>query len=70
MAYKAPKTKLDSLHVSASALFYSVSEKSSDDGLLNMVDQIVEKELLKTSETIKNQIRNRENPRAKGAVRQ
>jgi transcriptional regulator with XRE-family HTH domain len=49
------------LNISASALFYSLAEKSSDDGLLNIIDQIVEKELSKTSETIKIQIRNREN---------
>ena len=45
------------LHVSASALFYTVEEKSSDDSTLSMIDQIVDNELLKTSETIKIQMR-------------
>ncbi|MDR1893491.1 MAG: helix-turn-helix domain-containing protein [Spirochaetales bacterium] len=50
------------LHVSAAALFYTPEEKSSDDSFLNMVDQIVEKELLKTAETIKTGIRRAETP--------
>jgi transcriptional regulator with XRE-family HTH domain len=49
------------LHISASALFYSVAEKSSDDSLLNMIDKTIEKELLRTAEAIKIQIRNFEN---------
>jgi transcriptional regulator with XRE-family HTH domain len=45
------------LQVSASALFYTVEQKSTDDSVLNKIDQIIERELLKTSETIKIQIR-------------
>jgi transcriptional regulator with XRE-family HTH domain len=47
----------ENLHVSASALFYSVEEKSSDDSLLNKMDQLIEKELSKTALSIKIQIR-------------
>jgi transcriptional regulator with XRE-family HTH domain len=47
----------DILHVSASVLFYSVEEKSLDDSLLGKIDQIIDKELLRTSESIKIQIR-------------
>lgn len=49
------------LRVSVSALFYTVGEKSSDDSLLNMIDQIIENELFKTVETIKTQIRHSKN---------
>jgi transcriptional regulator with XRE-family HTH domain len=49
------------LQISASALFYDSKEKSSDDSLLNLIDQIVEKELMRTTETIKIQIRYIEN---------
>jgi transcriptional regulator with XRE-family HTH domain len=49
------------LQVSASALFYTVEEKSTDDGLLNRIDQIIEKELLKTAISMKIQIRQPEN---------
>jgi transcriptional regulator with XRE-family HTH domain len=48
------------LRVSASALFYTPEEKSSDDSFLTAVDQIIEKELAKTVETIKLEIRHRE----------
>jgi transcriptional regulator with XRE-family HTH domain len=47
----------DILRVSASVLFYSVEEKSLDDSLLGKIDQIIDKELLRTSEAIKIQIR-------------
>jgi transcriptional regulator with XRE-family HTH domain len=52
----------ENLHVSASALFYSIEEKSSDDSSLNKMDQIIEKELLKTAMSIKIQIRQFKNP--------
>jgi transcriptional regulator with XRE-family HTH domain len=45
------------LTVSAAALFYTVEEKSTDDSILNTIDQIIEKELSKTTEVIKIQIR-------------
>jgi transcriptional regulator with XRE-family HTH domain len=45
------------LKVSASALFYAVEEKSTDDGILNIIDHIIEKELSRTTELIKIQIR-------------
>jgi len=45
------------LLVSASTLFYSVDEISTDDSLLGKIDQIIEKECGKTSNTIKMQIR-------------
>jgi transcriptional regulator with XRE-family HTH domain len=45
------------LNVSASALFYTVEEKSTDDSMLNAIDQIIEKELLKSVESIKIQLR-------------
>ncbi|MDR2094531.1 MAG: helix-turn-helix domain-containing protein [Treponema sp.] len=45
------------LHISASALFYNSGENSSDDSFLTLIDQIIEKELLKTIESIKIQIR-------------
>jgi transcriptional regulator with XRE-family HTH domain len=45
------------LYVSASALFYSVDEISTDDSLLGKIDQIIDKECEKTSDTIKMQIR-------------
>jgi transcriptional regulator with XRE-family HTH domain len=47
----------DIFHVSASVLFYSVEEKSLDDSLLGKIDQIIDKELLRTAESIKIQIR-------------
>ncbi|GHV80191.1 hypothetical protein AGMMS49944_19820 [Spirochaetia bacterium] len=50
------------LRVSASALFYTPEEKSADDGFLTLVDHIIEKELAKTVETIKLEIRHREAP--------
>jgi transcriptional regulator with XRE-family HTH domain len=50
------------LMVSASALFYTPEEKSSDDGFLTIVDLIIEKELAKTVETIKLEIRHTETP--------
>jgi transcriptional regulator with XRE-family HTH domain len=49
------------LQISASALFYDVEETASDDTLLSLIDQIVEKELARTTEAIKNQIRHRTN---------
>jgi transcriptional regulator with XRE-family HTH domain len=45
------------LGVSASALFYTVKEKSTDDSTLAVIDQIVDQEFQKTAETIKLQIR-------------
>ena len=45
------------LGVSASALFYTVKEKSTDDSMLAVIDQIVDRESLKAAETIKLQIR-------------
>jgi transcriptional regulator with XRE-family HTH domain len=45
------------LLVSASALFYSVDEISADDNLLGKIDQIIDKECEKVSNTIKMQIR-------------
>jgi len=45
------------LLVSASALFYSIDEISLDDNLLGKIDQIINKECEKTSNTIKMQIR-------------
>ena len=45
------------LLVSASALFYSIDEISVDDNLLGKIDQIINKECEKTSNTIKMQIR-------------
>ena len=45
------------LNVSASALFYTVEEKSTDDSMLNMIDKIIEKELLETANSVKMQIR-------------
>jgi transcriptional regulator with XRE-family HTH domain len=45
------------LFVSASALFYSVDEIAADDNLLGKIDQIIDKECEKTSNTIKMQIR-------------
>jgi transcriptional regulator with XRE-family HTH domain len=48
------------LHVSAAALFYTVEEQSIDDSLFNKIDQLIEKELFKTSTAIKIQIRHLE----------
>jgi transcriptional regulator with XRE-family HTH domain len=45
------------LLVSASALFYSIDEISVDENLLGKIDQIINKECEKTSNTIKMQIR-------------
>jgi len=45
------------LHVSASALFYSVNEISNDDSLMGIIDQVIDKECEKTSANIKMQIR-------------
>jgi len=45
------------LLVSASALFYTVDEKSNDDSLLGKIDQIIDKECEKTSNSLKMQIR-------------
>ena len=45
------------LSVSASALFYSVDEISADDSLLSKIDQIVDNECEKTSNTIRMRIR-------------
>jgi len=45
------------LEVSASALFYTVEEKSIDDSMLAAIDQIVDREFAKTAETIKLQMR-------------
>jgi transcriptional regulator with XRE-family HTH domain len=45
------------LFVSASALFYSVDDLSTDDSVLGKIDQIIDKECEKTSNTIKMQIR-------------
>jgi transcriptional regulator with XRE-family HTH domain len=48
------------LHVSASALFYTAKENRTDESLFGKIDEIIEKELLKTSESIKIQIRHSE----------
>ncbi|GHV16343.1 hypothetical protein FACS189493_2030 [Spirochaetia bacterium] len=48
------------LEVSASALFYTPEEKSSDDGFLTVIDHIIERELSRTVETIKIEIRHTE----------
>jgi len=45
------------LLVSASTLFYSVEELSTDDNLLGKIDNIIDKECVKTSNMIKMQIR-------------
>ena len=45
------------LEVSASALFYTVKEKSTDDSILAAIDQIVDRESTKAAEVIKIQIR-------------
>jgi len=45
------------LEVSASALFYTVKEKSTDDSILAAIDQIVDRESTKAAEMIKIQIR-------------
>jgi transcriptional regulator with XRE-family HTH domain len=45
------------LKVSASALFYTVNEKSTDDSTLTTIDKIVDQEFQKTAEAIKLQIR-------------
>ncbi|MDR0503100.1 MAG: helix-turn-helix domain-containing protein [Treponema sp.] len=45
------------LHVSASALFYSANEISNDDSMFGMIDQIIDRECAKTSNSIKLQIR-------------
>lgn len=45
------------LEISASALFYTVQEKSTDDGALTMIDQVLDRELAKAVETIKLQMR-------------
>jgi transcriptional regulator with XRE-family HTH domain len=50
----------ETLHVSASALFYAVKETLTDDSLFGKIDKIIEKELFKASETIKIQIRHSE----------
>jgi transcriptional regulator with XRE-family HTH domain len=52
---------IKNLHVSASALFYTVEEKSTDDSVINQIEQIMENELLKATESIKIQIRHSEN---------
>jgi transcriptional regulator with XRE-family HTH domain len=49
------------LQVSASALFYDVKKTVPDDSFLSLMDQIVEKELARTTEAIKVQIRHRTN---------
>jgi len=45
------------LLVSASALFYSTDETSTDDSMLGKIDQIIDKEYEKASKVIKMQIR-------------
>jgi transcriptional regulator with XRE-family HTH domain len=45
------------LLVSASTLFYSAGEMSTDDSLLGKIDHIIDKECEKTSNMIKMQIR-------------
>jgi len=45
------------LRVSASALFYSAGEVSSDESLFGKIDQIIDSECGKTSVAIKLQIR-------------
>lgn len=45
------------LLVSASALFYSVDEISTDDSFFGKIDQIIDMEYAKTSNAIKAQIR-------------
>lgn len=45
------------LGVSASTLFYSVDEISSDDSLLNKIDQMIDDECSKISRTLKINIR-------------
>jgi transcriptional regulator with XRE-family HTH domain len=48
------------LKISASTLFYSAEENPVDDNFYYIVDKIVEKELLKSMELIKIQIRHAE----------
>jgi putative transcriptional regulator len=48
------------LRISASALFYNEKDISDDDSLWNKIDQVIDKELLKTSDRIKIQIRRSE----------
>jgi transcriptional regulator with XRE-family HTH domain len=48
------------LKISASTLFYSMKENPMDDSFYYIVDKIVEKELLKSMELIKIQIRHAE----------
>ena len=45
------------LLVSASTLFYSIDEKSTDDNILGKIDNVIDKEFEKTSNMIKMQIR-------------
>jgi transcriptional regulator with XRE-family HTH domain len=45
------------LGISAAALFYTVEEKSVDDSMLTIIDQIVDRELAKIADTIKLDIR-------------
>ncbi|GHU58075.1 hypothetical protein FACS189444_1180 [Spirochaetia bacterium] len=47
----------ETLRISASVLFYTPEEKSSDDSFLTAIDQIIEKELSRTVETIKIEMR-------------
>jgi len=49
------------LEVSASALFYSVKEKSIDDSMLTTIDQIIDRESTRAAESIKLQIRIEQN---------
>jgi len=44
------------LEVSASALFYTVEEKSIDDSMLTIINHIVDRELKKIADEIKRQI--------------
>lgn len=45
------------LRISASALFYTIEEKSDDGSILNLVDQTIDKELANTAALIKIKIR-------------
>lgn len=56
------------LNVSASVLFYTSDEKSLDDSSLTLVDHIIEKELVKTLETIKLELRRTECTKGQGAT--
>ena len=50
--------------ISASALFYSTGEVSSDDSIFNQIDQVIDNECSKLSGAIKSQIRYLQQPRS------